>query len=95
MRPKRTRCLILHMGGLFGTEVMDHPRRLVRDRINAADNIIYLSRELQKLWDQGVFALEPLGYDSRPKEREAGASVEHLDKEDLNTVLSSASIGFL
>ncbi|KAK1852401.1 hypothetical protein CCHR01_04947 [Colletotrichum chrysophilum] len=87
MRPERTGCLILNICGLFGTEAMDHLRRLVRDRINAANNIIYLSRELQKLWDQGVFALEPLGYDSRPKEREAGASVEHLEKEDLRHCL--------
>ncbi|KAJ0282665.1 hypothetical protein COL940_005009 [Colletotrichum noveboracense] len=87
MRPERSRCLILHMGGSFGTEAMDHLRRLVRDRINTAINIIYLSRELQKLWNQGFFALEPLGYDSRHKEREAGASVEHLEKEDLEHCL--------
>ncbi|KAL3292302.1 Integral membrane protein [Colletotrichum asianum] len=87
MRPERSKCLILHMGGLFGAEAMDHLRRLVRDRINTARNIIYLSRELQKLWDQGVFALKPLGYDSRPKGREAGASVEHLDKQDLEHCL--------
>ncbi|KAJ0370051.1 hypothetical protein COL26b_010255 [Colletotrichum chrysophilum] len=73
-------------GDLMESLGMVH-ERLVRDRINAANNIIYLSRELQKLWDQGVFALEPLGYDSRPKEREAGASVEHLEKEDLRHCL--------
>ncbi|KAI8271251.1 hypothetical protein K4K58_000129 [Colletotrichum sp. SAR11_239] len=46
-----------------------------------------IREKLQKLWDQGVFALQPLGYDSRPKEREAGASVEHLEKEDLEHCL--------
>ncbi|KAI8317310.1 hypothetical protein K4K59_008609 [Colletotrichum sp. SAR11_240] len=34
-----------------------------------------------------VWVTEPLGYGSRPKEREAGASVEHLDKEDLEHCL--------
>ncbi|KAH0435738.1 hypothetical protein CcaCcLH18_04692 [Colletotrichum camelliae] len=87
MRPQRSNWLLSHMGGLCGTEALDRVRRLMRDKIDTARNIIYLSRELQKLWDQGAFALEPLGYDSRPKEREAGASVEAAETKEFEHCL--------
>lgn len=37
--------------------------------VDTPQNMMYLSRQMHKYWDEGVFGLEPLRYVSRPKPR--------------------------
>ncbi|KAI8155384.1 hypothetical protein K4K49_003764, partial [Colletotrichum sp. SAR 10_70] len=67
-RPDRSYVLVNRLKGLLGPEFALRLEEILMSDIDTPDNIIFLSRQLQSYWAMGIFALEPLGYDSRLKE---------------------------
>ncbi|KAJ0282666.1 hypothetical protein COL940_005010 [Colletotrichum noveboracense] len=67
-RPDRSYVLVNRLKGLLGPEFALRLEEILMSDIDTPANIIFLSRQLHRYWAMGIFALEPLGYDSRLKE---------------------------
>ncbi|KAH0435737.1 hypothetical protein CcaCcLH18_04691 [Colletotrichum camelliae] len=91
-RPDRSLNLVWSLRGLLGSSVVEALELTLRMDIDTPLNIIFLSRQLHRFWSMGVFALEPLGYDSRLKESadDTLLSDAHLK---TSTPLSTATSG--